>query len=205
MVSTKRQIILPDLVYLHHRVVWMDDALPGFSDRGNSTYVYFGPYLQIISRKPTWKSQNLRSPWSGDDVGPDLHCPPEPQLNVTQSELLEWVMILSPDDHYQGGHLLLLQRLVLQLPRGLPLWWLPLLRVGGGWVICGMKPIAHLGFFPFSAQKLLPEQLPLEDDNSDFTLQGYQNFLIEPMVIYIFINPIPIMFEYTLTYIQSFS
>ena len=36
--------------------------------------------------------------------------------------------------------------------------------------------------FFISAQKLLPEQLPLEDDNSDFTLQGYQNFLIEPMV-----------------------
>ena len=70
-------------------------------------------------------------------------------------------------------------------------------------MICGMKPLAHLGFFPFSAQKFLPEQLPLEDDNSDFTLQGYQNFLIEPKVHYIFINPI--MFEYTFTYIQSFS
>jgi len=32
------------------------------------------------------------------------------------------------------------------------------------------------------AQKLLPEQLPLEDDNSDFTLHGYQNFLIEPSI-----------------------
>ena len=37
-----------------------------------------------------------------------------------------------------------------------------------------------------SAQKLLPEQLPLEDDNSDFTLQGYQNFLIEPLVKFLF-------------------
>ena len=62
-------------------------------------------------------------------------------------------------------------------------------------MLCGMKSIAHLSSSPFSAQKLLPEQLPLEDDNSDFTLQGYQNFLIEPMVHYIFINPI--MFEYT--------
>ena len=31
-------------------------------------------------------------------------------------------------------------------------------------------------------KKLMPEQLPLEDDNSDFTLLGYQNFLIEPQV-----------------------
>ena len=31
-----------------------------------------------------------------------------------------------------------------------------------------------------SAKKLMPEDLPLEDDNSDFTLMGYQNFLIEP-------------------------
>ena len=33
-----------------------------------------------------------------------------------------------------------------------------------------------------SAQKLLPTDLPLVDDNSDFTLHGYQNFLIEPNV-----------------------
>merc|ERR1719466_421378 len=28
----------------------------------------------------------------------------------------------------------------------------------------------------------MPEDLPLEDDNSDFTLMGYQNFLIEPKI-----------------------
>jgi len=32
------------------------------------------------------------------------------------------------------------------------------------------------------AQKLLPTDLPLVDDNSDFTLHGYQNFLIEPNI-----------------------
>ena len=32
------------------------------------------------------------------------------------------------------------------------------------------------------AQKLLPSDLPLDDDNSDFSLHGYQNFLIEPKV-----------------------
>ena len=31
-----------------------------------------------------------------------------------------------------------------------------------------------------TAQKMLPPDLPLVDDNSDFTLHGYQNFLIEP-------------------------
>ena len=35
----------------------------------------------------------------------------------------------------QGGDLLLLARLVLQLPRGLSVWRLSLLRVGGGWVL----------------------------------------------------------------------
>merc|ERR1712198_205273 len=32
------------------------------------------------------------------------------------------------------------------------------------------------------AQKFLPPQLPLEDDNSDFTLNGYKHFLIEPSI-----------------------
>jgi len=32
------------------------------------------------------------------------------------------------------------------------------------------------------AKKSMPEDLPLEDDNSDFTLMGYQNFLIEPKI-----------------------
>ena len=31
-------------------------------------------------------------------------------------------------------------------------------------------------------RQLMPEDLPLVDDNSDFTLMGYQNFLIEPRV-----------------------
>ena len=59
----------------------------------------------------------------------------------------------------QGGHLLFLQGLVLQLARGLPLWRLPLLRVGGGWVLtryfwlgCGTKQPDYSFLFMFSSK-----------------------------------------------------
>ena len=94
-------------------------------------------YLQniIISRNPTWRSHNLCSPWSEADVDPDLRCRPEPPQNAAQSRRLSWCVSFTLMSSVQGGHMLLLQGLVLQLARGLPLWRLPLLRVGGGSVL----------------------------------------------------------------------
>ena len=47
-----------------------------------------------------------------------------------------------------------------------------------------MPPSWSSSYSSLSAQKLLPTDLPLDDDNSDFSLHGYQNFLIEPKVWY---------------------
>jgi hypothetical protein len=36
--------------------------------------------------------------------------------------------------------------------------------------------------FLFTVQKYMPDDLPMIDDNSDLTLLGYKNILIEPQV-----------------------
>ena len=89
----------------------------------------------ILSRNQTWRSHNLRSPLSGVGVDQDLRCRPELPRNVAQSRRLSWCVSLTIMWSVQGGHMLLLQGLVLQLPRGLLMWRLPLLRVGGGSVL----------------------------------------------------------------------
>ena len=139
---------------------------------------------ETFERNPMWRSHNPHFLWSGADVDPDSLCRQEPRPSVTQSKMMQC------DDSV----MMMLARVATCCS-------------SRGW--CSSSPedclcddclyyeweegesgaecddVTH-DQNTISAQKLLPEQLPLEDDNSDFTLQGYQNFLIEPLVKFLF-------------------
>jgi hypothetical protein len=47
-----------------------------------------------------------------------------------------------------------------------------------------LKFTVYKYMFLFTVQKYMPDDLPMIDDNSDLTLLGYKNILIEPQVQY---------------------